>query len=122
MVFRPGLILAIVACLAAGARADEKTVSILVVSQGGYRPVYVDYLYGLRPILTTNLSKRVVIYQENLDFMRFGGNDYREGLTGWLRSKYRGCKLDAIVASGQKSLDFVLKERPIVWPRSLIHS
>ncbi len=115
--FKPGLILAFVLCLAAMVRADEGSVSILVVNQGGYRPVYVDYLYGLRPILTTNLSKRVVIYQENLDFTRFGGDDYRENLTGWLQSKYRGFKLDAIVASGQKSIDFVLKARPIVWPK-----
>jgi len=117
LVVRLGLILTMVPCFATAARAEEKTVSILVVSQGGYRPVYVDYLYGMRPTLTTNLSKRVVIYQENLDFMRFGGNDYREGLTGWLRSKYRGCKLDAIIASGQKSVDFVLTARPIVWPQ-----
>ncbi len=99
------------------ARAKEETVSILVVSQGGYRPVYVDYLYEVRPILTTNLSKHVVIYQENLDFTRFGGNEYREGLTGWLQNKYEGQKLDAIVASGQKCINFVLRARPKVWPQ-----
>ncbi len=99
------------------ARAKEETVSILVVSQGGYRPVYVDYLYEVRPILTTNMSKHVVIYQENLDFTRFGGNEYREGLTGWLQNKYEGQKLDAIVASGQKCINFVLRARPKVWPQ-----
>jgi hypothetical protein len=117
MGFKLGLILVSLVCLATMVRAEEKTVSILVVSQGGYRPVYVDYLYGIRPILTTNLSKRVVIYQENPDFTRFGGNSYREGLTGWLQNKYQNCKLDVIVASGQRSIDFVMKVRPLVWPQ-----
>ena len=115
--FKSCFIFVVVMGLTAVVRAAPGPVSILVVNQGGFRPVYVDYLYGLRPILTTNLSRQVQIYQENLDFTRFGGNDYREGLTGWLRSKYRDCKLDLIIASGQKSIDFVLKTRPVVWPQ-----
>ncbi|HUA37326.1 MAG TPA: PAS domain S-box protein [Candidatus Sulfopaludibacter sp.] len=98
-------------------QAEPHPVSILVVNQSGYRPVYVDYVYGLRPILTSNLSEPVLIYQENLNFTRFGGDEHRAELTGWLHNKYRGCKLDVIVASGRKSLDFVLQARPIVWPQ-----
>ncbi len=116
MIFRRGLVLITAACLSAIARADEDGVSILVVNQGGYRPVYVDYVYGLRPILTTNLSKPVMIYQENLDFTHFTRNDYRQELAGWLRNKYRGNKLDVIVASGRKSIDFALKARISAWP------
>ncbi|MGH7993669.1 MAG: hypothetical protein ACREDQ_09145, partial [Limisphaerales bacterium] len=116
MIFRRGLVLITAVCLSAIARADEDGVSILVVNQGGYRPVYVDYVYGLRPILTTNLSKPVMIYQENLDFTHFTRNDYRQELAGWLRNKYRGNKLDVIVASGRKSIDFALKARASAWP------
>lgn len=115
--FQTCFVLAALTRLAAAGQAEQDSVSILVINQSGYRPVYVDYLYGLRPILTTNLSKPVVIYQENLNFTRFGGNGHREELTGWLRNKYRGCKLDVIVASGRKSLDFVLEARQTVWPR-----
>ena len=115
-IFGRGLVLITVAYLSAVVRADEEGVSILVVNQGGYRPVYVDYVYGLRPILMSNLSKPVMIYQENLDFTHFTRDDYRQELAGWLRNKYRGNKLDAIVASGRKSIDFALKVRVSAWP------
>ncbi len=77
----------------------------------------MDYQYGLRPVLTSNLSEQVLIYQENLDFTRFLREDNRRELAGWLRNKYRGNKLDAIVASGEKSIDFVLKARATAWPQ-----
>ena len=115
-IFRRGLVLITAACLSAVVRADENGVSILVVNQGGYRPVHVDYVNGLRPILTLNLSKPVMIYQENPDFTHFTRDDYRQELAGWLRNKYRGNKLDAIVASGRKSIDFALEARVSAWP------
>jgi PAS domain S-box-containing protein len=108
--------LAVLLCLAVTARGED-TVPILVVNQSGYHPTYVAYLYGLRPALATNFSKPVLIYQENPDFARFGGDGYREELADWLRNKYHANKLDAIVAIGGKSADFALKARDKAWPQ-----
>jgi len=51
------------------------------------------------------------VYRENLDLARFEGTSYRTDLEDWLRNKYHGHKMDAIVASGETSIDFVLKVR-----------
>jgi len=67
-------------------------------------------------VLTTNLPSHVVFYWENLDLARFEGTSYRADLEDWLRNKYQGHKMDAIVASGETSIDYVLKVRRNVWP------
>jgi PAS domain S-box-containing protein len=93
------------------------TTSILVVEEGDYRPTFLDFIPRLRQLLATNLSSRVVFYRENLDLARFAGTSYRADLENWLRNKYNGHKMDAIVISGETSLDFVLKVRQNVWPQ-----
>jgi PAS domain S-box-containing protein len=98
------------------ANTTNATISILVVEQGDHRPLFLDFMSRLRQVLTTNLPSHVVFYWENLDLARFEGTSYRANLEDWLRDKYRGHKMDAIVASGETSIDFVLKVRQKVWP------
>ena len=74
----------------------------------------------LRQALTTNLSSHVVVYRENLDLERFGGDSYRGDLENWLRNKYHGRKLDVIVISGETAADFILKVRPKLWPQASV--
>jgi PAS domain S-box-containing protein len=115
-----GLFVAAVIFLTLPAQAADPintTYSILVVEQGDSRPTFLDFMPRLRQTLTTNLSSRVVIHRENLDLSRFGGTGYRADLEGWLRNKYQGSKLDAIVASGETSIDFILEVRPRLWPQ-----
>ena len=99
------------------ADTTNATISILVVEQGDQPS---DFFWtscpALRQILTTNLSSHVVFYRENLDLARFEGTSYRTDLEDWLRNKYHEHKMDAIVASGETSIDFVLKVRQKVWP------
>ena len=102
---------------ARAANTTNTTTSILVVVQGDNRPTFSDFVSRLQQVLTTNLSSRVVVYRENLDLSRFWGTSYRADLEGWLRNKYHGRKLDAIVASGETSIDFILKVRPDLWPQ-----
>jgi PAS domain S-box-containing protein len=114
-----GLLAALAIFFAPAARAADTTnatISILVVEQGDQRPIFLDFMSRLRQVLTTSLPSHVVFYRENLDLARFAGTSYRTDLEGWLRNKYQGHKMDAIVASGETSIDFVLKVRPKVWP------
>jgi len=114
-----GLLAAVAMFFAPAARAantTNATISILVVEQGDHRPIFLDFMSRLRQVLTTNLPSHVVFYEENLDLARFEGTSYRTDLEDWLRNKYHGHKMDAIVASGETSIDFVLKVRQKVWP------
>jgi PAS domain S-box-containing protein len=104
------------ALAARAANTTNATISILVVEQGDQRPIFLDFMSRLRQVLNTNLPSHVVFYRENLDLARFEGTSYRTDLEDWLRNKYHGHKMDAIVASGETSIDFVLKVRPKVWP------
>jgi PAS domain S-box-containing protein len=99
------------------ADTTNATISILVVEPGDNRPTFSDFMSRLRQVLTTNLSSHVVVYRENLDLARFEGTSYRADLEGWLCNKYHGRKLDVIVASGETSIDFILKVRLKLWPQ-----
>jgi PAS domain S-box-containing protein len=114
-----GLLAAVAMFFAPAARAADATnatTSILVVEQGDRRPIFLDFMSRLRQVLTTNLSSHTVFYWENLDLARFEGTSYRADLEDWLRNKYHGHQMNAIVASGETSIDFVLKVRQKVWP------
>ena len=94
------------------------TISVLVVDQGDSRPAFLEFISPLRQILTMNPSSHVVIYRENLDLARFEGTGYRTDLEGWLHKKYQDRKMDAIVASGETAIDFIMKIHQTVWPRT----
>jgi PAS domain S-box-containing protein len=118
-----GLLAAVAMFFAPAARAaysTNATISILVVEPGDYRPSFSDYMSRIRSALTTNLSTHVVVYRENLDLKRFGGDNYRVDLEGWLRNKYHGRKLDIIVAPGELTAEFILKVRPKLWPQAAV--
>jgi PAS domain S-box-containing protein len=116
-----GLLAGVAMFFAPTSRAAEKTnatTSILVVDQGDSRPAFLDYITPLRQVLTMDPSNHVVVYRENLDLARFEGISYRTDLESWLRNKYHERKMDVIVASGETSIDFVLKVRQQVWPQT----
>jgi PAS domain S-box-containing protein len=118
-----GLLAAVAMFFVPAARAaysTNVTTSILVVEPGDNRPAFSDYMSRLRQVLTTKLSNHVVVYRENLDLKRFGGDSYRGDLEEWLRNKYHGRKLDIIVASGDTAVDFILKVRPKLWPQASV--
>jgi PAS domain S-box-containing protein len=100
------------------AETTNATISVLVVDQGDSRPAFLEFISPLRQILTMNPSSHVVIYRENLDLARFEGTSYRTDLEGWLRKKYQDRKMDAIVASGETAIDFIMKIHQTVWPRT----
>ncbi len=105
---------------ARAAYSTNATTSILVVEPGDNRPAFSDYMSRLRQVLTTNLSSHLVVYRENLDLKRFGGDGYRVDLEDWLHNKYHGRKLNVIVVSGETALDFILEVRPKLWPEASV--
>ena len=96
--------------------ADGKT--ILVMTQGnGRQRSFIEFTAGLQQNLTTNFHEPVVIYIENLDFQHFNSPDYERVIINWLRIKYQGCKLDAIVGENEQAAEIAFKVRAELWPQ-----
>jgi len=96
--------------------ADEKTV--LVMTQGnGRQRSFIEFTAGLQQNLMTNLQGPVVVYVENLDFQHFSNPDYQSEIVKWLRVKYEGRKLDAIVGENEQAADIAFKVRAELWPQ-----
>ena len=69
-----------------------------------------------RAALNADPARRVVIYAEDLDFGRFGGERYRRQLQNHLREKYAYVPAGVLVAFGPTAFDFVMNARDAIWP------
>ena len=64
-------------------------------------------------------TERIDIYREEMDRSRFG-NDYRALFRDFLRTKYAGRKIDAVVAVFGPALDFLLDHASEIFPGASI--
>jgi signal transduction histidine kinase len=69
-------------------------------------PGVAAFTKELQAIVQADPSKRVVFYNEVLDFERFPQNARREELLNYIVEKYRGFSFDAILTEGTKALKF----------------
>ena len=69
-----------------------------------------------RTTLNADSDRRVVIYAEDLDFGRFGGDRYKRQLQNHLREKYMYVPVGALLAFGPIAFDFVMNARESIWP------
>ena len=69
-----------------------------------------------RTTLSADADRRVVIYAEDLDFGRFGGDRYKRQLQNHLREKYMYVPVGALLAFGPIAFDFVMNARDSIWP------
>jgi len=110
-----GLVWLLASPLFAGA-GERK--SVLVLTQGnGRQRSFIEFTGGLQKDLTARLGEPAVFYIENLDFEHFGSPDYRREIVDWLRVKYRGVNLDAIVTENEQTADMAFKARAALWPQ-----
>ena len=69
-----------------------------------------------RATLSADANRRVVIYAEDLDFARFGGDRYKRQLQNHFREKYRYVPVGALLAFGPTAFEFVMRSREMIWP------
>ena len=79
------------------------------------RPAYSSFIGGLRQGLARRYPGRINLYTENLDLPRFDRPGYRAEVGAWLRKKYQGVRLDAVVALGDQGSKWVLQMRQEGW-------
>jgi PAS domain S-box-containing protein len=112
-----GLFTAAALLFTAPARAADKK-SVLVLTQGnGRQQSFIEFTAGLQQNLATNFHGPVTVYIENLDLQHFNSPDYRREIIEWLRVKYQGRKLDAIVTENEQTADMAFKVRVKLWPQ-----
>ncbi|HKW28599.1 MAG TPA: PAS domain S-box protein, partial [Verrucomicrobiae bacterium] len=113
-----GLLLTALPAAAANQAPASETKTVLVLAQGnGRQPNLIEFMSGFQQALATNFPGTVDVYIENLDVQHFDSPEYRREIIEWLRAKYRGRKLDAIVAANETTADLTFKVRAELWPR-----
>jgi hypothetical protein len=75
---------------------------------------------AFRTNLNAGRAVPISIYEEYLDFDRFGGPHYRESEQAYFGEKYRGKPIGMIVAFGPLALDYAVHFRAELWPEAPI--
>jgi len=90
--------------------------ALLVLDQAESRGPFYDLIFsGLRDVVSDHNSP-VTLYGENLDLSRFNGPAYEQSLKRYLREKYEGKPIGAVVAIGAAALECALRWREELWP------
>ncbi len=121
---RPGeLLVAILAVLPVGAPAPAvpttepgPTKSVLLVhAEDPYLPWVSGVTAGIYAALEKAPSGRPDVYVEHLDLARFPDPAHARARSAWLLEKYRGRRIDAILAVTREALDFLGPLRAELW-------
>jgi signal transduction histidine kinase len=99
--------------------AAEKKVLVLYWDSKDF-PGNISFDQGLQAGLRSEPSTKWELYSEYLDSPRFPGEHQAELLHDYLREKYAGQKIDAVIATPDPALDFLLKRRSDLFPDSPI--
>ena len=99
---------------AAGVPSTRRVVVLYPVSDG--QPGILAFDQGLRSTFRSSSPDRIEIYNEYLDAARFPDDRYQSRLADFLREKYAGRKIDAVIPALAPSLDFVRKYREGLFP------
>lgn len=109
------LILVLLGSLGPALAQEPKAILVLEQEDAG-RPAYTAFMLGFRSRLAQTIQEPLQIFSENLDLARFESPQYQADLENWMRQKYGGRRLDAVVVAGTRSLGLVLKIRECLWP------
>jgi len=101
------------------AAVAEKNVLVLY-SEDKAHPAHELTDRGIRSAFRSNKLFEVRLYDEYLDGSRFKDPAIAQAFADYLRRKYAGFKIDAIIAVYWKALDFLLQEAVDVFPQTPI--
>ena len=96
--------------LSAAKPTEAKRVLILY-SEDRDHPAHEMTEQGIREGFSANKLFDIEFYSEYLDVSRFGGPSRARAMADFLRSRYSGTRIDAIIAVYPYALDFLLAER-----------
>ncbi len=108
------------ACAEAAPRdADTRRVVILNATDP-YLPAFLALDSALRDAIRAGPEAPTELFAEPLDMHRFPRKLLDDDVAGLLRKKYRGLKVDVVVAAAPIALDFARRHREDIWPGAAI--
>ena len=112
-------LLAVFGLMHASAAAAQETRNVLVIfSNARLLPANIELESGLRETFAKSDDPRVELFAEFLDVPHFGGPAYSDTMATYLREKYAARPPDAIVVAAEDALEFVLRHRDQLFPRT----
>jgi len=108
----------VVLCAAAPSSATEwQGRSVLVIEADRPElPLYVAANEAFRATVRDASRQPVEVFLESLDMARFGQEGYLEEFEKWVGTKYRGRRMDAVVALGPVAYRAAVRWRDKLWP------
>jgi len=89
---------------------------LVLYSEDKAHPAHELTDQGIRSAFRSNTLFDVQVYDEYLDASRFGGLSHARVIADYLRRKYSGMKIDAIIAIYPYAVDLLLAERRTLFP------
>ena len=93
---------------------------LILCSEGTDNPGQQLTEQGIRAVLLANQRFDIKLYTEYLDVSRFGGPNLASAMADFLRRKYSGVDIDAIITVYPWAVDFLLAERSSLFPKAPI--
>jgi hypothetical protein len=118
---RPGFILLAVLALSAQSlpesQPNKPAVRIMVLyAHDPNAPGVRGFSRELQELLRSELAQPLEVYDELLDSDRFGNRENWEQFGAYITNKYRGFRIDAVVAHGSMALQFAVEKLGGVFP------
>ena len=99
----------------ASASLPQKRVLVLY-SEDKDHPAHGLTDQGIREVFRSNQLFDVQLFTEYLDVSRFGSRSHARAMADFLRRKYSGMEIHAIIAVYPYAVDFLLAERDTLFP------
>jgi signal transduction histidine kinase len=102
-------------------RAESETRRVVILNATDpYLPAFVEVDRALIAAIRAGRSAPTDFYAETLDMARFPRTLFEDEVLALLRKKYRGLKVDVVVAAEALALDFAQRHRDEIWPGAAI--
>jgi signal transduction histidine kinase len=83
-------------------------------------PAFIAVDRGVREAIVAGRTTPPSVHAETLDMYRFPQAEIDGDVVALLRKKYRGLRVDVIVAASEIALDFAERHRADIWPEAAI--
>jgi signal transduction histidine kinase len=98
------------------AAAQQETRILILNATDPYLPAFQMIDAAMREALAKHPTRHFVYFSETLDAQRFDWKQYETAFLALLVKKYKGLRIDVVVAVSQVALDFVNDHGKELWP------
>ena len=107
--------------LASPLRAAEVETRVLILNATDpYLPAYRVIDAAMRETLAKDTPRRFVYFSETMDAQRFDWKQFEPEFLALLVKKYKGFRIDVVVAITQPALQFAIEHGKELWPERLV--